>query len=1392
MENNSEPQSIDYSKALKIPLKRGRKTEQTGQKFYTLPPVKEPLPLEKTLVPLEKEPTPPMFLPHSPTYEKVELPKQESPPYAEEQEQDSKEKHSSSDKKESPLNKKQKSSSDKKRESSSEESQDLKLEDFVDHYFQEKDIDRNKNHEIEVRFGTKRNVKPLSKNDYFNVIKKLKSLGFTCSNESGLNSLKITNYHLGNKSAVRVQIDSLEAIQKYCKTNSIQKLMEDSATMRSVTFVMKKNIVIDTTMFYPIDYDDFNFRVSYQTEENISKNLKDSVIKEWNNNEKSFRYMNRVTFTHKDYPVNVDISIVKSSTHNKPTYTIQDSNVFNNPEKIEMEIELQNYKIGENKPFDSPDDVSIALKKVIKYILSGLQGTNYPISYTEQMNVMKEYMVMLHNKDYEPKYHSHPHSKQFIGPSSLPIQLENICEIANGNVPNIRKDYVVTEKADGERHLLFVNEKGRIYLINNTMNIIFTGALTLVKERFNTLVDGELILTNKSGKSIHLFAIFDIYYDNGKDVRGLGFMPKTKKEDNDSRYVKMKQFVNELKPYSILDDNKGKRIEKTNICPIQIVAKQFEPDMSSTNVNVNIFQACNNILSKIQDGRFEYLTDGLIFTPAYLAVGATYEKENKAGPLHKITWSYSLKWKPLNETTIDFFVSTVKNTNNEDIVKSIFEDGTKADAVNQVAQYKSIELCCTYSEKSFGFVNPCQKILDGEIPSSHDKNDNEGGSDDRKPMRFYPTEPYDPDAGMTNIMLKADDKNVMQMFTEENEIFGDKMIVEFSYEINREKEWRWIPKRVRYDKTSEYLQGIKNFGNAYPVANSNWKLINNPITEEMIRTGNDIPSQAVAADVYYNKQSGSFETEAMKNFHNLYVKKKLITSVSRENDILIDYACGKGGDLSKWIAAKLSFVFGMDKSTDNIENRLDGACVRYLNMAKNIKNIPKVLFVNGNSTLNIKNGDAIINNNKSVEIIKAIFGNISKEKADKLGNGVAKQYKVAESGFQISSCQFATHYFFESLETLRGFLTNVTECTALNGYFIGTCYDGEKIFKMLKKKKMGESVEMFSTNNASISMNPKKICEIVKGYDADTFEDDESSVGLRIDVYQESINQFIPEYLVNFKYLNRLLEDYGFIPIDKQEATRLGLQSGIGSFHSLFTKMMEEINRNPNKSKDYGNAMKMSNAEKDISYLNNYFVYKKIRNINVNDVMLSNNNLVDESNDGNLVKSNDNDLVKSNDNDLVEGEKPFAIRDLKNQIELVPATEALESDNIDNLYNVDKSSKPDKKKKKNKTIKQQQKLLIIEDDDEEEIQIIPKERVIPKTGVSHKKTKKLLPITPPLPEYTKQTVLETGAILVEPKYKFPGDLNYYYMNLPNDKKIELENKTYDEQIKYLEKIQKNK
>ena len=71
-------------------------------------------------------------------------------------------------------------------------------------------------------------------------------------------------------------------------------------------------------------------------------------------------------------------------------------------------------------------------------------------------------------------------------------------------------------------------------------------------------------------------------------------------------------------------------------------------------------------------------------------------------------------------------------------------------------------------------------------------------------------------------------------------------------------------------------------------------------------------------------------TRGLRDFHNLYVKRILIIGASKPGNNLIDFAVGKAGDLPKWIAAKLSFVFGIDISKDNIENHLDGACARYL------------------------------------------------------------------------------------------------------------------------------------------------------------------------------------------------------------------------------------------------------------------------------------------------------------------------------------------------------------------------------------------------------------------------------------------------------------------------------
>ena len=164
---------------------------------------------------------------------------------------------------------------------------------------------------------------------------------------------------------------------------------------------------------------------------------------------------------------------------------------------------------------------------------------------------------------------------------------------------------------------------------------------------------------------------------------------------------------------------------------------------------------------------------------------------------------------------------------------------------------------------------------------------------------------------------------------------------------------------------------------------------------------------------------------------------------------------GMGGDLQKWIDAKLSFVFGIDYSKDNIENRLKGACSRYLRERKKYHSLPGALFIHGNSSKNIKNGDAAFSE-KGKQIIKALNGDGPKDEK-LLGRGVYKRYGVAKNGFDIISNQFSIHYFFENRNTFYNFIRNINENCKIGGYFIGTCYDGNKVFKLLEKKKQGDS-----------------------------------------------------------------------------------------------------------------------------------------------------------------------------------------------------------------------------------------------------------------------------------------------------------------------------------------------
>ena len=1052
-----------------------------------------------------------------------------------------------------------------------------------------------KNTEMEIRFGTLPGSERIQRTDFDNIVKRLYSLGFTTTVTEGDYLLKMQSEYLDPErkgyslSNIRVEIKGIVAIQEYCKNNDLLKLIE-SDTYRGSVSIYKKDKYVSSSgdrLGY-VDFKDFNFRSTLDTEEYFNivnrHGIVKSIVENWNKNKKTYRYINRITFQHDEYPVKMDLSIVKSSRRNgkdfERNYSTSESGVFLNKEQYEVEIEINNEKLGPDTNTTTLESLVSKVRKCIKFVMMGIQESNYPISISERHRITQEYLKLIKSKHENTRLFPN----EFIGPSSYTLQIKNIVEKHEDTmqVPNIRDNYTVTDKADGERRIMFISKNGHIYLLNTNMKFIFTGSKTNNDQIFNTLLDGELISHDKTGNFINLFAAFDIYILNKEDIRRYRFnKPDSSEKDELKRRSRLVELNTVIKSMNVLSVTQEK-----SKSPLRVNAKTFY----AGNAQKSIFTGCSTILNRIEDGLFEYNTDGLIFTPGEIGVGGDPLTDSEVGPLKKITWKYSFKWKPSEFNTIDFMVTTKKSDDGKEIVKTVFETGDNNASIAQYTNYKVVVLRVGFDEEQHGFINPFQDVIDDNIFSGkEDKKDVEKGY---RPMQFIPTDPYDKDAGICHLKLLPDSDNVPQMYTEENEVIEDNSIVEFRYELTNEKDYKWVPLRVRYDKTTELRRGLNNFGNSYHVANNNWHSIHNPITEAMITTGRDIPLPTRDDDVYYDKVTKRSYTRSLRNFHNRFVKYRLITGVSKPGDILIDVACGKAGDLSKWVDSKLKFVFGIDLSPDNIENRLDGACARYIEERRENTSAPGALFVTGNTAYNIRSGQAI-KTEKEKQITSAIFGNIPKNK--KLGKAVEKYHGVGEDGFNVTSCQFALHYFFKDEHMLHRFIRNISECTAVGGYFIGACYNGKTIFDMLEKKKKGEEVQLHKNN--------RKIWGVKKLYEKDKFLDDDSSLGYCIDVYQETINQYFPEYLVNFDYLVRVMENYSLVPVSEKEAKDIGLTSGVGSFKDLFDEMSREVRVNPSKKSDYGTALNMSYEEKEISFKNNYFVFKKLSNVNVDRVL---------------------------------------------------------------------------------------------------------------------------------------------------------------------------------------------
>jgi len=389
----------------------------------------------------------------------------------------------------------------------------------------------------------------------------------------------------------------------------------------------------------------------------------------------------------------------------------------------------------------------------------------------------------------------------------------------------------------------------------------------------------------------------------------------------------------------------------------------------------------------------------------------------------------------------------------------------------------------------------------------------------------------------------------------------DDSIVEFSYDSIKKS---WVYLRTRRDKTESFRKsGLSGTANDYGTAMNIWRSIQNPVTSEMISGITKVSPDDVPDDnVYYSRNTtrDKFSSKSMMDFHNHWVKNySLIGKEAKQGGSLLDLACGKGGDLNKWIKAGVKDVVGFDYVADNIENPIDGVYARLSNVQRDIPKDARYIFLpmDCSKTLSPK----MTYNDKDKEVARVLWG-----EGQAAGSGQLLRYwGMMKDAFDIVSCQFAVHYFFENEKTLDTFLDNVDKYMKPGCRFIGTCLDGAKVKMALKTVPMGKSV--------SGKKGDRIIWDITKQYT----DDNKVDIGDAVDIYMESIGRVAREYLVNLSMLEKRLKEKGYKCIF------------IESFEDVYQKVMKIATGD-----NLVSLQSMTLEEKQYSFMNCMFCFEKM------------------------------------------------------------------------------------------------------------------------------------------------------------------------------------------------------
>jgi predicted NAD-dependent protein-ADP-ribosyltransferase YbiA (DUF1768 family) len=985
-------------------------------------------------------------------------------------------------------------------------------------------------YELETIFGNKGVVNATT---FLEVAKRLRAKGYT--NLPQEDRLTITT-----KDHVRFTLTGLGIIQQYCRDDMLSGKPYDA--MIKDRAVATKNI----------DLEEYGIRIKQRREIDMAHDDAEvkKLIEQWPRVTKAFRMIRRWAF--KGDGIRIDMSIVRSTKKDlrgefKWQRKFRDQDVMEYPPVYEIEVELLR-KEG--------DTSEVALKRLVKgvgEVLRGMQKNSLLIRKSQIQKTLDGYRALVG-------------SDRFRGPAPKTLQLENITKEREPKVPNLREGYNVTDKADGLRCVAFCDGKGELFLIDMSMKNVYRTGLSQPECR-ESLLDGEWITMTADKEPTQQYLAFDIFYAaDKKDVSQLPFQEPSPEDALKSRHGQLKKWIATW--------NKGDGPTKlakgiTPITQLKMSAKDF---FFARADETGIFRQASRCL----DTAKPYYRDGLIFTP-----NTAFLPSEAAATFHK-----QFKWKPSKDNTIDFLVRVVKIP---DTIRDRITVGVQPDT-GETMSYKTLRLFVGSS-----IENARDIILNlQELPKQDRKF--KGIKGEYKPVLFTPKNFPDTMASICNLPVFEDpDTGETYVKTHDSdEPIQDNTIIEMAYDPKASPGWRWIPLRVRMDKTERFQGGtIGRTLNSDLVAEDVWNSIYNPITEHMIRTGSEQPSEDEQRDLnrltdengaiakkYYDRKAAVEDkmlTRGMRDFHNKWIKERILyqTGLGGRGKTLIDTACGVGADLQIWRRRDISFVLGVDYSGDNIRGENDSAYRRYMETlvrAGGREGVPPMLFVVGNSSKNYVNGDAGVAE-EDKDILRSVLGRMkpSGPVPAMVERDGASRLKL---GADCMSCMFAIHYFFESPETLKGFVKNIADNLKVGGYFIGACFDGEKVFNLLRGLPKG-----------GIRVGQEKdvtFWKITKEYEEDEFPEGDDAIGLPINVEFLTTGAIGREFLVHIKTLENAMKEIGCELLGPEDLKKVKLQHSTAMFDVSY-----------DMAKKAGNSYVMSDAIKSFSFLNRWFVFQR-------------------------------------------------------------------------------------------------------------------------------------------------------------------------------------------------------